>query len=252
MLRVDFRRMFTMPLLYIVLGVCLAVPILILVMTTMMEGSTPIDHTTGLPGEPIQGFENVWQILGSVSGQSAGMQMDLVSMCNINMMYFAVAVLVCIFVSEDFTSGYAKNLFTVRAKKTDYVISKTIVGFIGGALMIFCFVIGSLIGGGVAALPFDMVGFNVGNLLCCILSKAVLVALFVPIYLVMSVIGKQKLWLSMLLSFGVGMFLFNIAPMVSPLDATPMHVLLGLVGGAGFCVGLGAISNQILKKTSLE
>ena len=142
MLRVDFRRMFTMPLLYIVLGVCLAVPILILVMTTTMEGSTPIDHTTGLPGEPIQGFENVWQILGSVSGQSAGMQMDLVSMCNINMMYFAVAVLVCIFVSEDFTSGYAKNLFTVRAKKTNYVISKTIVGFIGGAG--FCVGLGTI------------------------------------------------------------------------------------------------------------
>lgn len=47
---------------------------------------------------------------------------------NINMLYFFVAVFVCLFVSDDFRSGYAKNLFTVRSKKSDYVISKTLVG----------------------------------------------------------------------------------------------------------------------------
>ena len=42
MLKVDFRRMFTTPLFYIMLGISLVVPILILVMTTMM---TPLDST---------------------------------------------------------------------------------------------------------------------------------------------------------------------------------------------------------------
>ena len=117
--------------------------------------------------------------------------------------------------------------------------------------MILAFVLGSVIGSAVASLPFTMDGFNVGNLIFSILSKFALVLIFVPIYLVMSVVAKQKLWLSILLSLGVGMFLFNIAPMVAPLDATPVHLILCIAGGVGFSIGLGAISNLILNKTSL-
>lgn len=256
MLVVDLRRMFTMKLVYILLGISLVVPILILVMVTMMDGTVSVNPQTGVE-TVMEGFDNVWQIFGAVSSSGsansdmAGMDMSITSMCNINMMYFAVAVLVCIFVADDFRSGYAKNLFTVRAKKSDYVISKTVVCFIGGAAMIFAFAIGSLIGGKVAGLPFTMEGFNAGNMFACVLAKGSLVLIFVPIYLLMSVIAKQKLWLSLLLSLGVGMFLFNIAPMVSPLDSTFLHVVFSLLGGGLFGLGFGAISNQVLKKTSL-
>ena len=46
---------------------------------------------------------------------------------------------VCIFVREDFRSGYAKNLFTVRSQKSDYVISKTLASFVAGAGMLILF-----------------------------------------------------------------------------------------------------------------
>ena len=177
--------------------------------------------------------------------------MDLVSMCNINMMYFAIAILVCVFVCDDFRSGYAKNLFTVRSKKTDYVISKTIVSSIGGGAMILAFVLGSIIGGAIASLSFEMVGFNAFNLVCSIISKVLLVPIFVSIFLTMSVIGKQKSWLAMCLSLGVGMFLFMVISIASPLDAGIIHIILCLVGSVGFAVGMGAISNAVLKKTSL-
>ena len=39
--------------------------------------------------------------------------------------------------------------------------------------------------------------------------------------------------------------------MLTPLNATIMHVILCMAGGALFSVGLGAVSNIILKKTSL-
>lgn len=179
------------------------------------------------------------------------MDMSITSMCNINMLYFLIAVLVCIFVSDDFRSGYSKNLFTVRAKKTDYVISKTVVCFVGGALMVLAFLIGSMLGGAISNLPFEMVGFGVGEAVMCIISKLLLVSVFVPIYLVMSVVAKHRLWLSLILSFGVGMFLFMIIPMMTPLNATPIHIVLCLAGGAMFGVGIGAISNTVLNKTSL-
>lgn len=253
MLRVDLRRMFTMPLIYIIVGACLVMPILILVMTTMMDGTVSVDPQTGVE-TVVHGFDNAWQIIGSVSSNdsaAAGMGMDMLSMCNINMLYFFVAVLVCIFVAGDFRSGYAKNLFTVRAKKTDYVISKTVVCFVGGALMILAFFIGTMLGGAIAGLPFDMEGFGAGNAVLCVLSKMLVVAVFVPIYITMSVIGKQKLWLSLVLSLMVGMFLFMMIPMLTPLNAAIMNVILCIAGGALFSVGLGAVSSAVLKKTSL-
>ncbi|MBQ7771006.1 MAG: ABC transporter permease [Clostridia bacterium] len=257
MLRVDARRMFTTSLFYIMVGISFVVPILILVMTTMMDGKVSVDPQTGKE-TVMEGFKNVWQIFGTVSSagadagaENAGMGMSITSMCNINMMYFAVAVLVCLFVAEDFRSGYAKNLFTVRAKKTDYVISKTVLCFIGGAAMILAFTLGALIGGKVAGLPYTMDGFNVYNLICCILCKTILVSIFASIFLVMSVVGKHRSWLSLILSFGLGMFLFMTVSIASPLDAGIMHVFICIVGGGMFAVGLGAVSNIILKKTSL-
>ncbi len=170
MLGVDLRRMFTSPLFYIMVGASLVIPILILVMTTMMDGTVSVNPQTGKE-TVMEGFKNVWQIIGAVSGGEQTMSMDITSMCNINMMFFLISIFVCLFVGDDFRSGYAKNLFTVRSKKDDYVISKTITCFIAGASMIIAFFIGAMIGGAIASLPFALEGANVFNVIMCMLSK---------------------------------------------------------------------------------
>lgn len=43
MLGGDFRRMFTMRLFYIMTGISFVIPILVLVMTTMMDGTTSVN-----------------------------------------------------------------------------------------------------------------------------------------------------------------------------------------------------------------
>lgn len=250
MLAVDFRRMFTTRFLYIMVGICLVMPILILVMTTMMDGSVTVDPQTGVE-TVIEGFKNTWQAIGTVSTEGSMMSMDLTGMCNINMLYFFIAVLVCVFVAEDFRSGYSKNLFTVRAKKIDYVISKTLVCFVGGVLMLLAFFVGTMLGGAISGLPFDTGVAGVGGIAMCMLSKLLLVAAFVPIYLLWSVVGKQKLWLSLVGSFCVSMLFFMMIPMLTPLDSTIMNVLLCLAGGVLFSAGFGAVSGMVLKKTSL-
>ena len=249
MLKVDFKRMFTMPLVYIMTGVCLVMPVLILIMTTMMSG-TSVDPVTGAE-TTIEGFTNVWQSIGSLSSDSSAMSMDLTSMCNINLLYFLVTVLVCIFVADDFRSGYAKNLFTVRAKKTDYVVSKTLVGFVGGVIMIIAYFIGAMIGGAISGLSFDVGTAGVGGIVMCLLSKMFLISVFVAINVLAGTIAKQKLWLSMVCSFAISMLLFTMIPMITPLDSTFLHVILCLIGGALFATGFGAVSNLILNKTSL-
>ena len=244
MLKVDFKRMFTMPLVYIMAGISLALPILILVMTAM----TGADPATGAE-TTVETFTNVWQSLGSVSG--SGMGMDLTSMCNINMLYFLVAVFVCIFVSEDFRSGYAKNLFTVRSKKIDYVFSKTLVTFAGAAIMFLAYFIGAMIGGAIAGLSFDTAGFGAGGIIACLFSKIFMTAIFVSIALLLGTVAKQRLWLSVLGSLAAGMLLFTMIPMIAPLNANFLNVIMCLAGGGLFAVGLGAVSNIILNKTSL-
>ncbi|MBR3885171.1 MAG: ABC transporter permease [Clostridia bacterium] len=254
MLGVDFRRMFTSPLFYLMIGISLVIPILILVMVTMMEGSVSVNPQTG-EETVMEGFKTVWEIIGTSSNvsaeHSAGMAMSITSMCNINMMFFAIAVFVCIFVGDDFRSGYVKNLFTVRSKKSDYVISKTIACFVAGALMIIAFFIGAMIGGKFSGLPFDLQGANAFNVLMCILSKALLVGIFVSIYVLASVIAKQRLWLSILLSLGIGMLMFMMIPIITPLNSTIVNLILCLVGSILFSFGIGFGSKAILNKTSL-
>lgn len=253
MMNADARRLFVSPLLYILIGIAFAVPILILVMTSMTATK-----------ESGAGFDNVWQIIGSLplapsamggtgatGAENAAGGMDMLAMCNINLLFFAAAVLVCLFVCEDFRSGYAKNIFTVRAKKTEYVLSKTLLCWLGGALTFIAFFLGALVGGGVAGLSFAMDGFHIGNLVCCMLAKIALLPLFIALFTLMSVLAKQRTWLALCLSLGASMLLFMMIPMLTPLTATALHVFGCLAGGAIFAVGLGAISVVVLNKTSL-
>ena len=250
MFGVDFRRMFTSPLFYIMIGAAFVMPILILVMTSMMDGTVSVNPQTG-EETIMEGFKNVWQIIGSVSGGEQSMSMDITSMCNINMLFFLVAVFVCLFVGEDFRSGYAKNLFTVRSKKSDYVISKSVVCFVAGAGMIIAFFVGAMIGGKIAGLPFTLEGATVFNVVMCVLSKVLLVGIFTSIYVLASVFAKQKIWLSLLMAFGIGMLMFMMIPIITPLNSTIVNVLACLVGSALFSVGIGFGSKAILEKTSL-
>lgn len=248
MINVDLRRLFSMPLYYLMVGISLVIPILILVMTTMFG-----------EGEEAMGtFSNVWSIIGSTSNMNSSTtvemtgDIDMLAMCNMDMMFFAIAVLVCIFINQDFKSGYVKHLFTVRSSKTDYVISKTLIGFIGGVSMLLAFFVGSIIGGKIASLSFELpVGVTPLNIVMSLLTKFSLVCVFVPIFLLASVIGKEKLWLSMILSFGISMLLFTMVSMIAPLNATIINVVITIVGALVFTIGLGCISNIILKKNSL-
>ena len=161
MLNVDFRRMFKSKLFYILIACALIMPILMTVMMAMMDGSVSVNPQTG-EETIMQGPENTWQNIGTLPGEPLGGD-EIFMMCNINMMFMATAVFVCLFISDDFRSGYVKNLFTVRAKRGEYVFSKTLAGFVCGALMLIAYLVGSILGGAISGLSFDLHGLNAGN-----------------------------------------------------------------------------------------
>lgn len=248
MLKVDFRRMFTTRFLYIMVGICLVMPVLMLVMTTSLGGA-PSDPATDAAA--MDTFTNVWQAIGTVSSETNPMAMGLTTMCNINMLYFFIAVLVCVFVTDDFRSGYAKNIFTVRAGKADYVISKIIVCFVGCSLMFLGFFVGAVLGGAIAGLSFDAGVAGISGVICCMLAKLGMVAVFVGIDFAASAAAKGKTWMSIIGSMVAAMLLYMMVPMVTPLDSGLANVILCFAVGGLLCVGLGAVSSLVLKKTSL-
>ena len=158
---------------------------------------------------------------------------------------------ICLFISDDFRSGYAKNLFTVRAKKGEYVLSKTLAGFVCGAFLLLAYFIGSMLGGAVAGLSFEIGGLSAGNIAMCMLAKIFLMPVFISIFVLISVAAKQKAWLALCGSLGGGMLLFMMVSMITPLNSTMLNVVLCLAGGILFAVGLGTVSNMVLRKTSL-
>lgn len=253
MLKVDFKRMAKSRLFYILIACALIIPILMTVMMTMMDGTVSVNPQTG-EQTVIHGPESAWQSIGSLPTANATAPMggmDVMAMCNINMMFMLVCVFICLFISEDFRSGYAKNLFTVRAKKGDYIISKTLAGFVCGGLMLIFYFIGGMLGGGISGLSFDLVGMTAGSLAMCLVAKIFLMPVFVAIFVLISVAAKQKAWLSICGSLGGGMLLFMTVPMITPLDSGLVNVLLCLVGGVIFAIGLGMASKAVLEKTSL-
>ena len=179
------------------------------------------------------------------------MAMDMTAMCNINLIFFMAGVYVCLFIAEDFRSGYAKNLFAVRSKKRDYVVSKTLAGFTTGGLMLVCFFIGAVLGGAFAGLPFTLGAGGAFGLVMCMLAKIFLMGVFVAIAVAVSCLAKSRSWLSIMLFAFAGMLLFMMIPMMTPLDAGIIHVGLCLAGSAMFGFGLGAVSNMLLSKRDL-
>ncbi len=259
MLRVDARRMLRSRLFYIMIACALLVPIVMTVMLVMMDGQETVNEQTG-EITVMEGPESVWQSIGTLPSSepadadaaAMGGGMDVMAMCNINMAFMGVAVFVCLFVSEDFRSGYAKNLFTVRARRGEYVASKTIMGFLCGALMLVAYFVGAMLAGAVTGLSFALVGgMSAASVVMCLLSKILLMLVFVPIFVLISVAAKSRAWLSICGSLGGGMLLFMMVGLITPLTATALNVALCAAGGAMFAFGLGAISRVILQKTAL-
>lgn len=107
MLSVDFRRLFTTRMFYIMVGIALVIPVLMPVMSTSVDSTTTVDQATGVETvEEREPYTNVWQVVESIDGENSGISTDMLSMCNINMLFFMAAILVCVFTTDDFKSGH--------------------------------------------------------------------------------------------------------------------------------------------------
>ena len=238
MVKLDFYRLFHTPIFYIMVLVAALIPALVMTMVGANEGVDAQTHT------------NVWQVFEGLSGNTAGL-MDFANMANVNMVYIFAALMLSIFVSHDYSSGFVKNIFTVHSKKSDYVVSKSLAGIFGGVCMILSYFLVTIIVGAFTGKSFDLGAAGVGGLLMCLFSKMALMGLFVPLYLTMAVIFKQKLWVTIIATFAVGILFYPVASLAVPLDASFLTLIISVLAAVIAFVGIGAVSSLILGKRDL-
>ena len=239
MIKLDFYRLLHTPIFYIMVLIAALIPALVM---TMMGGSELADAQT---------YTNVWQVFEGISGETAGL-MDFANMANVNMVYIFAAILLSIFVSHDYSSGFVKNIFTVHAKKSDYIVSKSISGVFGGVCMILSYFLVTVIVGAITGKSFDLGAAGIGGLFMCLFSKIALMGLFVPLYLTMAVLFKQKLWMTIITSFAVGILFYPVASMAVPLNSSFITLIMCIVASAIAFIGIGAVSSLILNKRDLS
>jgi len=246
MLKLDFYRLFHTPAFYIMLFVAAMIPALLLT-TAGVEPSgtaarTPIQATPSIE------ITNVWQLVESNGGSAvAENPLDFGGFANINMVFIFAGLLMAIFVAHDYSSGFAKNIFTVHSKKMDYVVSKSAIGVFGGTGMIITYVIGAVASGLIMGKSFDV---NVGGLVMCLISKMFLMGVFCSLFLGIAVFFRNKLWLTIIFTFLLGMILYP-AGSIATLGSTVVTILISLLAGAIGAGAFGAVSTLILKKRDL-
>jgi hypothetical protein len=265
MLRLDFYRLFHTPIFFIMLAISAIIPAMLLTMTGGQQGlaidqsinpnqselvGQSLDVGQNLIGSGQTGVEytNTWQLIESTGSSAVGANpFDFGGYANINMVFIFAGLLMAIFVAHDYISGFAKNIFTVHAKKKDYVISKSAIGIFGGAGMIIAYIFGAVIAGFIMGKSFDV---NVGGLILCIISKMFLMGIFCSLFLGVAVFFRNKLWLTIVFTFLFGMILYpaaSVATLSSTLITTLMSVVAGIVGA----IAIGAVSSFILNHRDL-
>ncbi|MFZ2625094.1 MAG: ABC transporter permease [Propionibacterium sp.] len=242
MMRLDFYRLFHTPVFYIMLAISALIPAMLLA----TSGSTGAESAQS--ATPAVVYTNAWQLVESTGGSAAGANpMDFGGYANINMVFIFAGLLMAIFVSHDYMSGFVKSIFTVHSKKMDYVISKSAIGIFSGAGMILSYLLGTIVAGLISGTSFDV---NVAGLILCIIAKIFLMGVFCSLFLAIAVFFRDKLWITIVFTFLLGMMFYPMLS-VATLSSTVVTVLGALVAGAVGALLVGSVSTLILSKRDL-
>lgn len=190
MLGVDFYRLFHTPMFYIFLAIAAIIPAMVSSMG-MMEGP---DGTANAAL-----FTNAWNIVAADS--PLYVVHDMGEYANMNMVFIFGGIMVSIFIGHDYRSGYVKQLFTTHAKKSDYMISKSLVCAFAMACMCGTYLLGGLAGGLFAGLDFHV---NFFSLLIAILGKVIMSLGWASLYTFLNVIFRRQFGVSITSCFVLG------------------------------------------------
>lgn len=198
MLGVDFYRLFHTPLFYIFLAIAAIIP-------AMLIGVTGIENPDGTVSQPL--FTNVWQAIAADT-PIYGFE-GIEKYANMNMVFIFGGIMVSIFIGHDYKSGYVKQLFTTHAKKSDYMISKSLTCAFAMACMCMTYLLGAILAGALTRTAFSV---DFGNLLCAIVGKLVMSLGWASLYTFLNIVFRKYFGVSIASSFffGTGILVIGI------------------------------------------
>jgi ABC-type transport system involved in multi-copper enzyme maturation permease subunit len=196
LLKMDLRRLLRGKLLYILIGVLTS----IVLSTVLMSESSA----------------NLTALLGGVPSGNAEMEFMSASM-GAGAIYGLLGLIAMLFICNDYSSGFAKNIFSVHTNKRDYFISKLLTMMVASAIMLLVFVaetviVGLIVGRSMSVdSPLGLIAF--------LFQKWLMSGAFASIYIFISVLTRNKAIGS------VAAFLIGTGGLVMGL-----HLFFGMVG----------------------
>lgn len=201
MLGVDFYRLFHTPMFYIFLAIAAIIPAMVLSMT----GMETADGTT------VALYTNTWNIIAA--DNPLYIINAIGDYANMNMVFIFGGIMVSVFIGHDYKSGYVKQLFTTHAKKSDYMMSKSIVCAFAMASMCITYLIGGALTGVLVGADMHVA---VGSLMIAILGKMVMSLGWASLYTFLNVVFRRYFGVSITLSFliGTGIPIIGVAAII--------------------------------------
>ena len=199
MLGVDFYRLFHTPMFYIFLAIAAIIPAMVLSMTSMPDPN-------GTAAAPM--YTNTWQIVATDT--PLYVVSDIAEYANMNMVFIFGGIMVSIFIGHDYKSGYVKQLFTIHAKKQDYMMSKTITCAFAMACMCITYLLGGIAAGLFSGTSFEV---NILSLIIAVLAKMVMSLGWASLYTFLNIIFRRYFGVSIVSSFffGTGILIIGAA-----------------------------------------
>lgn len=160
LLRMDLRRLFHGKAFYIMIGIAVFIPVMML---TQMSGSNDLMSFIGSSGETTGAF---------------GADMSL-SMLNV-----LTGILLTVYISREYRTGFIKNIITAHANKYDYILSKAVIALLCNVVFMAAYLLTLFILGGIMGVPTTIP--SVLGLVLYILEKLLL---SIPLSMVMIAIN---------------------------------------------------------------
>lgn len=125
-------------------------------------------------------------ILGVLDGVSMENFMSAAS--GLGLVYTLMSILLSFFVCDDFSSGFAKNIFTVHANKRDYIASKILSMMAASGVLMLVSLLESLIFAVASGIALGSIGGIIGFWI----EKWILSAAFAAAILFISILFRNK------------------------------------------------------------
>ena len=106
----------------------------------------------------------------------------------LGLIYTLMSIMLSFFVCDDFSSGFAKNIFTVHANRFDYIVSKILSMMVASGVLMLLSLIESI---GFCLISGIAIG-NIGGIIVFWVEKWLLSAAFAAAILFVSLLVRNK------------------------------------------------------------